>query len=293
MRGQNVKRGGSADVTDHPAEDAELRSSPLGLAQGGADERQLRSGMLIVIEPRDFVRGCLACWLGNSCAEFVTVAVSNFDAPLQTQVLEQAAAILIGVNSTEDACDWVTNQITSLRAERAELSIVLIVEPDDIGRNEALARQLNIQGYIPTSSTVAVAAAALRLVVAGGLYFPATRDASPRDISVEATVSRVANYGVAAARLTPREEAVLSVLGSGAQNKIIAYQLSMSLSTVKAHVHSIIQKLKVRNRTEVVVAARDMLLQEREDNVRMAASNVALSNAVTTGIHYNYKTTAH
>jgi DNA-binding NarL/FixJ family response regulator len=281
-----IKPGDLADTTDHWAENPGLRPRPFGLAHGDAYDRPSRLGILIVIEVRDFVRGCLDYWLGNSCAEFATMTMSNFDASLHMQVLEQAAAALIGVTSAQIGCDWVTNQIASLRAGRPELPIILLVEADDASRADALARQLNIQGYIPTSSTVTVAAAALRLVVAGGLYFPGMRDSSYRKSGIEATTSSPLSFGIASARLTPREEAVLSVLASGAQNKIIAYQLSMSLSTVKAHVHSIIQKLKVRNRTEVVVAARNMLVQERQENPTLAASQSALTDASTAGRYH-------
>ena len=55
-------------------------------------------------------------------------------------------------------------------------------------------------------------------------------------------------------------------LAVGAQNKIIAYRLGMSMSTVKAHMHSIIRKLRVRNRTEAVVAARAMELTQHTDS---------------------------
>ena len=47
---------------------------------------------------------------------------------------------------------------------------------------------------------------------------------------------------------------MLELLEHGLPNKIIAYRLEMAQSTVKAHVHSIIAKLNVRNRTEAAVA---------------------------------------
>lgn len=105
-------------------------------------------------------------------------------------------------------------------------------------------------------------------------------------------MSSLVDHRFASARLTPREEAVLSVLASGAQNKIIAYQLSMSLSTVKAHVHSIIQKLKVRNRTEVVVAAQNMLVHKHEAYPKGASPRAGSNSASTAGIHNPQKTTA-
>lgn len=51
-------------------------------------------------------------------------------------------------------------------------------------------------------------------------------------------------------RLTERERAVLPLVAEGKQNKVIASELGMSEHTVKLHVHHIIDKLGVHNRTE-------------------------------------------
>jgi DNA-binding NarL/FixJ family response regulator len=56
-------------------------------------------------------------------------------------------------------------------------------------------------------------------------------------------------------RLTQREEEVLKLVGQGAPNKMIAYRLSMSQNTVKVHLHRILQKLQLHNRTEAAIAA--------------------------------------
>jgi DNA-binding NarL/FixJ family response regulator len=53
-------------------------------------------------------------------------------------------------------------------------------------------------------------------------------------------------------RFTEREAAVLERLRQGQPNKIIAYALGVSESTVKVHLRSIMSKLKVSNRTQVV-----------------------------------------
>ena len=56
---------------------------------------------------------------------------------------------------------------------------------------------------------------------------------------------------------------VLGLMAQGAANKEIAYQLSISERTVKAHVTSILNKLGVNSRTEAVaVALRQGLLPE-------------------------------
>ena len=54
--------------------------------------------------------------------------------------------------------------------------------------------------------------------------------------------------------LTVREAEVLALLSTGTPNKIIAHGLGLSESTVKLHIHHIIRKLGVSNRTEAAVA---------------------------------------
>jgi DNA-binding NarL/FixJ family response regulator len=52
--------------------------------------------------------------------------------------------------------------------------------------------------------------------------------------------------------LTPRESEILHLASEGKQNKVIAFDLGVSEHTVKLHMHHLIQKLGVRNRTEAV-----------------------------------------
>lgn len=55
--------------------------------------------------------------------------------------------------------------------------------------------------------------------------------------------------------LTSREREVLGLLVDGATNRAIAAQLSISIETVKSHVHHIVQKLQVKDRTQAAVLA--------------------------------------
>ena len=55
--------------------------------------------------------------------------------------------------------------------------------------------------------------------------------------------------------LTPQQVRVLMMLSDGLMNKQIAYELSISEATVKAHVSAILQKLDVDSRTQAVIAA--------------------------------------
>jgi DNA-binding NarL/FixJ family response regulator len=58
-------------------------------------------------------------------------------------------------------------------------------------------------------------------------------------------------------RLTPREKDVLAELAAGKSNQEIARQLYISENTVKYHVHSILEKLNLRDRKEAASFARE------------------------------------
>jgi two-component system, NarL family, nitrate/nitrite response regulator NarL len=57
------------------------------------------------------------------------------------------------------------------------------------------------------------------------------------------------------ARLTAREHTVAQLAADGLSNKAIAIELGLFEGTVKTHMHSIFQKLKITNRRALVAAA--------------------------------------
>ena len=57
------------------------------------------------------------------------------------------------------------------------------------------------------------------------------------------------------AELTRREKEVLSLIGQGFSNAAIAQHLSISPDTVKSHVRAVLEKLRVRDRTQAAVFA--------------------------------------
>ena len=57
--------------------------------------------------------------------------------------------------------------------------------------------------------------------------------------------------------VTLREIEILQLVSEGLSNKQIAQRLSLSLYTVKNHVHNVLEKLQARNRLEAVNYALD------------------------------------
>ncbi len=104
-------------------------------------------------------------------------------------------------------------------------------------------------GFIPKSTDMETMQGAIRAVLAGDVWVPADIDLNgPVDRDAVDSVRRLAS-------LTPQQVRVLMMLSEGLLNKQIAYELSVSEATVKAHVSAILQKLGVESRTQAVIAA--------------------------------------
>jgi DNA-binding NarL/FixJ family response regulator len=105
-------------------------------------------------------------------------------------------------------------------------------------------------GYIPKSLDVETMRNAVRTVLEGGRWAPPDLDLSAPDDS-SALVRRLSS-------LTPQQVRVLMMLSEGLLNKQIAYELSVSEATIKAHVSAILQKLGVESRTQAVIVAANI-----------------------------------
>lgn len=131
--------------------------------------------------------------------------------------------------------------ITALRAEHpAARFIVVTTYPGDVQALQAL--RAGASGYLLKSTLGDELIDAIRAVHAG-------KRRIPPEIANE-----IGQYAADDA-LTEREIEVLRRVATGQSNKQIAAELSVSESTIKAHIHSILAKLNASDRTHAVMIA--------------------------------------
>jgi DNA-binding NarL/FixJ family response regulator len=156
-------------------------------------------------------------------------------------------------------------EAATLRARCAGAAIGVLV-PDEQAMTAASLSASGVVGVVSLSAGVDIAVASVRLMLLGGYCLPpeaAARAASrPEPTALELAapaeppeIPVVADAAVAQPdhTLTARERQVLLSLREGNQNKIIAYKLGISESTVKVHLRNLMKKLKVSNRTQVAL----------------------------------------
>jgi DNA-binding NarL/FixJ family response regulator len=138
-----------------------------------------------------------------------------------------------------------------LRGQYPHVPVVMVSaqdEPAVIAR----AREFGAAGFIPKSSPLEIIQHAVQAVLDGEDWWPAVT-LQAAEVSPQA---RAAGEGLAS--LTPQQFRVLTMVCEGLLNKQIAYELSVSEATVKAHVTAIFRKLGVRTRTQAALLLQQL-----------------------------------
>ena len=112
-----------------------------------------------------------------------------------------------------------------------------------------IAYEAGVKGCIPKTVQPELMTAALRLILAGGLYFSEFSSISARQPTDPPVRSR----------LSARQQEVLRQIEQGQTNKEIAKALGISVATVKLHVQAILDITGARNRTEAALRTRGQL----------------------------------
>jgi DNA-binding NarL/FixJ family response regulator len=148
-------------------------------------------------------------------------------------------------------------RIEELHALVTELPIMMLFEQAGRGELRDIA-QLAITATVVGVPSIDVAVAAIQFVLVNGpnmtveIRLDRHSAGDNSETSQEARCSSEEMSQSYDSRFTEREAAVLERLRQGQPNKIIAHTLGVSESTVKVHLRSIMSKLKVSNRTQIV-----------------------------------------
>jgi DNA-binding NarL/FixJ family response regulator len=135
-----------------------------------------------------------------------------------------------------------------LRAQHPSVPVLVVSANDD---PSVIRRCMDFgaSGFMPKTLGIDQMREAIKSVLGGGIWTPPDVDLTGgADAESAALMARLSS-------LTPQQVRVLMMLSEGMLNKQIAYELSVSEATVKAHVSAILQKLGVDSRTQAVIAA--------------------------------------
>lgn len=146
-----------------------------------------------------------------------------------------------------------------LRTQYPQLPIVIISAHED----PALMRRAvdhGAMGFIPKSVDSETLSIALEKIFMGEVWLPKHAQQTPAISADEAAAAKLLS------ELTPQQFRVLQMVSTGQLNKQIAYELGVSEATIKTHMTAILRKLGVSNRTQAVLLAYQLGLQEGDSS---------------------------
>ena len=204
---------------------------------------------IVVLTPVRLLGDGLAACCNQHPGITVTAVVNDLAALRKALASAAVDLVLIDVTQGVDLYD-----VRSIAAERHDLALValgLTEQRHDVIR----CGRAGFTGYIAREATVDTLCKALLEIIQGRLACPAEiscgllhalfrTDPPPEERAPEHSLTR-------------RESAVLQLIGRGLSNKEIARELVISLSTVKHHVHNILDKLQLQRRSQAMRRVRD------------------------------------
>jgi len=238
------------------------------------EERPLDSETprLIFVAPKQTIYQCLCGALQDHFREVEVFLVDRIDDGLGPD--NNVRLVLLGAGARSIGPSFVEQ--CRVRFPKAAIAVAI-----DSGRpvvDPLVVEHRLIQGLLPTTLPLDVWFALMRLVMAGGEYLPresqsagghfeaqqrlspppgpvdkAPTPPAPRANGAQSAVRDQGNETSAESgldSLTAREREILTLVSEGYQNKLIADRMALSEHTVKAHVHNLIAKLRVTNRTQ-------------------------------------------
>lgn len=244
-------------------------------------------GIFLVIDEHAFSRGCTAAVLKAAFPDVEVLGLrraGEIDGDLVARVM----FVTLRWDSHPAKGPALGQVLGEVEALFADTPKVLITQIDDESNVQAAIGH-GMDGVIPSTASIEVGIAAVRLVLAGGTYYPRPTASTMRpraDAAPLKVVPAPAIPGPVAVpprpetteddrvHFTPREMQVLGVLQRGRSNKVIANDLNLSENTVKIYVRHIMRKLKASNRTQAAIMGQRLL-----PDLAVSAGDVRLSGA--------------
>ncbi len=171
---------------------------------------------------------------GSCCAEALGIALEY-----------KPNVLLIDLNMPGDAFEC----IAQIRKASPETKVVAFTASSGI--NHAIdALQAGANGYVLKGSPLGSLMEAIDAVMSGDTYISkgfATK-----------VIAALANPKASGIKLSVREEQIVALLLESRTNREIANQMKLSEKTIKNYMTLLMQKLRVRNRVGLVMAAKSL-----------------------------------
>ena len=243
---------------DQPAERTRNISKEMNEVATPALSRYQMFYSILYVESRAFFRECVSKALSSSYDDAGIVSCATVRECCRAGIEPGAVAfILYSVGHARSEFADLDDELAQLSEAFPAVPVILLSDVDTADHVLGAIKK-GVRGFIQTSLTLDLVVEATHVVQAGGSFVP--------DKIVGALRSASADVAEGTRRrddFTPRQVAVLKRLRQGKANRVIAHELEMSESRVKAHLRNLMQKLGATNRTQLVYLTKELFNNDK------------------------------
>ncbi len=204
----------------------------------------------IIVDDHPVVRFGVKQMLSTSDEIEIVAEMDDVDHLLE--IISETDADIVLLDLELDHTDGV-DALRLLRESAPHVRVIIYTSHDDEQRI-VQAAELGVDGYLLKGCGQRELVSAIQSVSAGGIALePAVAGKLMQYMKKRSSTANADNI-----RFSKREAQVLKLIAVGKTNKEIGETLFISESTVKFHVHAILNKLDASNRTEAVSVATQL-----------------------------------
>jgi DNA-binding NarL/FixJ family response regulator len=221
-------------------------------------DRDLKLIRILIVDDHVVMRAGLKMLIQSWPRMKVVGEAGKSDYALTITRQEKPDIIILGLDSGLNDANLIFLKNLVSAAEKAGIIILTDVKDGDV-RLRAIRH--GVKGIVLKEKSADELSKAIRKVYEGEVWIE--RSLIAKLISERASVhdkSDLDSVGVKILALTKREREVATLICQGLKNSDVAKRLFISETTVHHHVTSILSKLEISNRVELVVLCRDRLL---------------------------------
>jgi DNA-binding NarL/FixJ family response regulator len=196
-------------------------------------------------------------------AEWIASVVTASTAEQAIQYIREPALDIVLLDLAIPGARDVIEEAVHLRSDSAgglhSSTKIVALAVDDADEALISAAEAGVSGYVPRDGSLDDLLAAIRHAQGG--EFKCSPGVAGRLVARVQTLAMTQSPSQSDAPLSGRELEVARLLDDGLSNKEIAARLWIEESTVKNHVHSILNKLGVHRRGEAAARIRPLLVR--------------------------------
>jgi DNA-binding NarL/FixJ family response regulator len=201
---------------------------------------------LVVVEDNRLLRDGLTAMLKEQPDISVVASVGNGEALLRTTLVKAHVVLLDLILGSQNSLQLVS----SLLAKNPRAKIIVM----DLGPFQPALMEYvgaGIAGFVLKDATFDDFLLTISKVANGEKVLPPSLTSSLLSSIAENAARKWKGNPFRSVRMSIRERQVVELIAEGLSNKQIASRLTLSVDTVKSHVHNILEKLALHTRLEI------------------------------------------